>query len=208
MAGGGDQGSARGLQPVVRRRTKKTSDSSDVADMLNVVGLSPGETSLSLSPSDLVEGRRSVGGVCPADMSGSDVGLDQVLEGHSQSSESSAASEKIVLQPPVKMAHMGSPPPVLPPPLLEEPFGMDMDEPPTSPPPDIEEDRRRPVPGTSEWAPCGTAPAVPHLTALHFSSTEPVRKFIKKMSLSYVFDKLKVRNAHRRHTHTLAHMPS
>lgn len=152
MAGGGGQGLARGLQPVVRRRTKKTSQSSDVADMLNVVGLSPGETSLSLSPSDLGEGRQSVGGGCTADMSGSDVGVDQALEGHSQSSsESSAASEKIVLRPPAKMAYMGSPPAMLPPPLLKEPFGMDIDEPPTSPPPDIEEDHRRPVLGTSEW---------------------------------------------------------
>ena len=32
-------------------------------------------------------------------------------------------------------------------------------------------------------------------------STEPVRKFIKKLSLMYVFDKLKVRRHSHHHTH-------
>ena len=152
MAGGGRQDSAR--QVDVRRRVKRPSDSFvDIDHVLGaVVSLSPEEaSSLSLSLSDVGEGRPFPGGRGTTEESGSDGGLDR----HSlSSSESSAASEKITLRPPAKM---GSPPSMLPPPILEESFVTDMDVPPASPPPDIgDEEERKLVMGASKWVAVGT----------------------------------------------------
>lgn len=151
MAGGGRQDSARQLD--VRRRVKRPSDSFDIEHVLGVAeSLSPEEaSSLSLSLSDVGEGRPFPGVRGTTEESGSNGGLDR----HSlSSSESSAASEKITLRPPPKM---GSPPSMPPPPILEEPFVMDMDVPPACPPPDIgDKGRRKPVVGSSEWVAVGT----------------------------------------------------
>lgn len=129
----------------MKRRPKGMSQSSDIDQLLAVVNLSPGEAlSLSASSSDMGEGRQSAGGRGFTEEFGLEAGLDQ----HSPSlSESSAASEKIVLRPP---AMLGSPPSSHPPSIVEESFVLDMNQPPSSPPPDIEDESSKPVQESSE----------------------------------------------------------